>query len=83
MIPFLFSFEETIMRNEQIKSEILQSVSIELDSLLEDTDKIEGAYDYEERYLLFARSMNKIVLQKIVGEIPKNRNKKNSVRVQE
>jgi len=70
------------MRNEQIKSEILQSLSIEIDALLEDTDKIEGAYDYEERYLLFARSMNKIVLQKIVGEIPKNRNKKNSIRVQ-
>jgi len=64
------------MRNEQIKSEILQSLSIELDALLEDTDKIEGAYDYEERYLLFIRSMNKIVLQKIVGEIPQNRNKK-------
>jgi len=69
------------MKNEQIKSEILQVFSRELDELLEDTDKIEGAYDYEERYLLFARKMNRIVFQKIVGEIPGNRNKKNSIRV--
>lgn len=71
------------MKNEQIKSEILQAFSRELDELLEDTDKIEGAYDYEERYLQFTRNMNRIVFQKIVGEIPKNRNKKNSARVQE
>ena len=69
------------MKNEQIKAEILQVFSRELDELLEDTDQIEGAYDYEERYLLFARNMNRIVLQKIVGEIPGNRNKKNSIRV--
>lgn len=70
------------MKNEQIKAEILQALSSELDVLFEDMDKIEGAYDYEERYLLFTRIMNKIVLQNIVGEIPKNRNKKNSIRVQ-
>jgi hypothetical protein len=69
------------MKNEQIKAEILQFLSIELDELLEDTDKIEGAYNYEERYLLFTRKMNRIVFQKIVGEIPANRNKKNSIRV--
>ena len=64
------------MKNEQIKAEILQLFSRELDELLEDTDQIEGAYDYEERYLLFARNMNRIVFQKIVGEIPRNRYKK-------
>lgn len=71
------------MKNEQIKAEILQAFSIELDEFLEEADKIEGAYDYEERYLQFTRNMNRIVLQKVVGEIPKNRNKKNSARVQE
>jgi len=71
------------MKNEQIKAEILESFSSELDKFLEDSDKIEGAYDYEERYLQFTRNMNNVVLQKIVGEIPKNRNKKNSTRVQE
>jgi hypothetical protein len=80
-VIYFSSFEETFMKNEKIKAEILQSLSIELDQLLEDTDKIDGAYDYEERYLLFARKMNRIVLQKIVGEIPMNRNKKNSIRV--
>lgn len=70
------------MKNEQIKAEILQSFSRELDEFLKDAEKIEGGYDYEERYLLFARNTNRIVLQKIVGEIPKNRNnKKNSIRV--
>lgn len=64
------------MKNEQIKAEILKVFSSELDELLEDTDKIEGAYDYEERYLLFSRNIGRIVLQKIVGEIPGNRNKK-------
>lgn len=69
------------MENEQIKAEILQAFATELDSFLEDADKIEGAYDYEERYLLFARTMNKMVLQKIAGEVPGKRNKKNSIRV--
>lgn len=69
------------MENEKIKAEILQALSSELDVLFEDMNKIEGAYDYEERYLLFTRMMNKLVLQKIVGEIPTNRNKKNSIRV--
>ena len=71
------------MKNEQIKAEILQAFSIELDEFLEEAAKIEGAYDYEERYLQFTRNRNRIVLQKVVGEIPKNRNKKNSARVQE
>lgn len=69
------------MKNEQIKAEILQAFTTELDSFLEESDKIEGAYDYEERYLQFARNINRIVLQKSVGEIPGNRNKKNSIRV--
>lgn len=69
------------MKNEQIKSEILQAFSTELDEFLIDADKIEGAYDYEERYLQFARSINRMILQKSVGEIPGNRNKKNSIRV--
>lgn len=79
---YFSSFEETFMKNEQIKAEILQAFSRELDEFLEDSEKIECGYDYEERYLLFARNTNRIVLQKIVGEIPKNRNnKKNSIRV--
>jgi hypothetical protein len=79
---YFSSFEETFMKNEQIKAEILQAFSRELDGFFEDADKIKGGYDYEERYLLFARNTNRIVLQKIVGEIPKNRNnKKNSIRV--
>lgn len=69
------------MKNEQIKAEIQQAFSKELDELFEDADKIEGAYDYEERYLLFARNINRMILQKSVGEIPANRNKKNSIRV--
>lgn len=69
------------MKNEQIKAEILQAFSKELDELFEDAHKIEGAYDYEERYLLFARNINRMILQKSVGEIPGNRNKKNSIRV--
>ena len=69
------------MKKEQIKAEILQAFSTGLDEFLADANKIESAYDYEERYLLFARNTNKIVLQKIVGEIPGNRNKKNSIRV--
>lgn len=69
------------MKNEQIKAEILQAFTTELDSFLEESDKIEGAYDYEECYLQFARNINRIVLQKSVGEIPGNRNKKNSIRV--
>jgi len=69
------------MKNEQIKAEILQAFTTELDLFLEESDKIEGAYDYEERYLQFARNINRIALQKSVGEIPGKRNKKNSIRV--
>lgn len=70
------------MKNEQIKAEILQAFSRKLDEFLEDSEKIKGGYDYEERYLLFACNTNRIVLQKMVGKNPKNRNnKKNFMRV--
>jgi hypothetical protein len=80
-VIYFSSFEETIMKNEQIKAEILQAISSELDEFFKDADKIEGAYDYEERYLQFTRSINRMILQKSIGEIPGNRNKKNSIRV--
>jgi hypothetical protein len=78
VIYFSF-FEETFMKHEQIKAEILQAFSKELDELFEDADKIEGTCDYEERYLQFARNINGMILQKSVGEIPESRFTRNSV----
>lgn len=71
------------MKKQQLKEEMIKAISGELDQWLEESEHVESAYDYEERFLLHMRKLSNILLQKSVGEVPQNRNnKKNSTRVQ-
>lgn len=69
------------MSKEQVKAEILSAISQELDIWLEASSKIKEGYEYEERYIAFSRKVNKLMLEKSLGELPKDRNKKNSIPV--
>lgn len=65
------------MNNKQIKEEIISAISQELDSWLESSSQIKDGYEYEDRYLQFSHKLNKLVLEKSLGNQPKDRNKKN------
>lgn len=69
------------MTKEQLKSEILSAISAELDMWLEASPKIKDGYEYEDRYIQFSRKVNKLVLERSLGSLPNDRNKKNFNRV--
>lgn len=71
------------MTKEELKSEILSAISQELDIWLEASPKIKDGYEYEDRYIQFSRKINKLMLEKSLGGLPKDRNKKNSNPVSE
>ncbi len=71
------------MQKEQIKAEILSALSAEIDTWLETQSNITDGYEYESRYMLFSRKVNRIVLQKSMGTLPGSRNKKNFIPVWE
>ncbi|MGI0061308.1 MAG: hypothetical protein ACREBA_02515 [Nitrosotalea sp.] len=70
-----------IMEPSQIKAEILAAVSEELDLWLEAQSKITEGYEYETQYMQFARRVNKIMLEKSMGQLPGSRNKKKRIPV--
>lgn len=71
------------MKDTDLKADILTAVEAELDIWLQAQSKIEDGYEYETRYLEFAHKLNKIILQKSMGQLPGSRNKKNSIAVWE
>lgn len=71
------------MKDTNLKADILTAVEAELDLWLQAQSKIEDGYEYETRYLEFAHKLNKIILQKSMGQLPGSRNKKNSIAVWE
>lgn len=64
------------MTNQEIKSEILKTVSEELDAWLEKKDGITDGYEYETEFGEMAFRLNQIMLQKSIGQLPKSRNGK-------
>ena len=78
----LHIFEENFtMEKEEIKQEILSLIGKELDQWLDVQSTIKDGYEYEEKFMGVAQKISKILLSQSVGELPKNRNKKNSRRV--
>ena len=69
------------MQKEQIKAEILLAVSAEIDTCLETQSNITDGHEHESRYMLFARKVNRIMLQKSMGTLPGSRNKKSFIPV--
>lgn len=64
------------MINQEIKTEILKTVSDELDEWLEKKDRIKDGYEYETEFAEMAFRLNQIMLQKSIGHLPKSRNSK-------
>jgi hypothetical protein len=71
------------MKDTNLKADILTAVEAELDIWLQAQSKIADGYEYETMYLEFAHKVNKIILQKSMGQLPGSRNKKNSIAVWE
>ena len=59
-----------------VKAAIMQSLSEEVDKWLDKQPAISSGYDYEAEFLKTSRSVNKIILEKSLGEQPDSRNDK-------
>ena len=59
-----------------VKAAIMQSLSEEVDKWLDKQPAISSGYDYEAEFLKTSRSVNKIILEKSLGEHPGRRNDK-------
>ena len=69
------------MEKEQIKQEMKTAVCAEIDQWLEEKDCIKEGYEFEQRLLQRFHNIGRLMMQKSVGEVPGNRNKKNSAPV--
>jgi len=69
------------MEKEQIKQEMKAAVCAEIDQWMDEKDAFEDGYEFEERLLQRFHNIGKLLMQKSVGAVPDNRNKKNSVLV--
>jgi len=59
-----------------VKAAIMQSLCEEVDKWLDKQPAISSGYDYETEFLKTSRSVNKIILEKSLGEQPGSRNDK-------
>ena len=69
------------MEKEKIKQEMKTAVCAEIDQWLEEKEFITDGYEFEERLLQRFHNIGRLLMQKSVGEVPGNRNKKNSAPV--
>ena len=69
------------MTVQQVKEGMMQSIGAEIDSWLEESGKIKSGYEYEDRFLFYMRKVGKIMMEKSIGEVGSNRNKKNFIPV--
>lgn len=61
-----------------IKAEILQLLEVEVDQWLKTEKNITDGYAYETKFMEVAQRVNRVILTKSMGNLPKDRNKKNS-----
>ena len=59
-----------------IKATIMQSLSEEVDKWLDKQQGLTSGYAYETEFLKTTRTINRIVLEKSLGEQPRSRNAK-------
>jgi len=65
------------MEKPAIKSAIMSCISSELDLWLDEMNDCVDGYDFEDKLLQRCRKINKMIISKSVGKVPKSRNKKN------
>ena len=66
------------MNKEEIKKVMLEKIAEELDNWFDTQEKITDGYEYEEKALKSAQTISQILVSQSRGELPKDRNKKNS-----
>ncbi len=59
-----------------LKQTIMQSLSAEIDKWLDQQQTITSGYEYETEFIRVAQRVNKIILEKSLGEQPRSRNDK-------
>ena len=66
-----------IMDTIATKQQIVELISLEVDEWLSIEGSIKDGYEYEEKMIEVARKVNRIILEKSMGAVSSNRNKKN------
>ncbi len=69
------------MEKEKIKQEIMAALSMEVDGWLEEESKLKDGFSYEAAIMKRALNMGRAVMEKSVGPVSTNRNKKNFIPV--
>ena len=67
------------MQRAAMKEAIMQRLSEEIDVWLEKQQNITSGYDYETEFMKVARNINKVILEKSLGEQPTSRNAKKKI----
>jgi len=65
------------MNKAEMKALILESMSAEIDQWLDKQENIRSGYEYESEFMKVAQKLNKLLLEKSMGQLPGSRNKKN------
>lgn len=69
------------MEKEKIKQEIMAALSMEVDGWLEEEGKLKDGFSYEAAIMKRALNMGRAIMEKSVGSVSANRNKKNFIPV--
>lgn len=65
------------MEKEKMKQEIMSAVSQEIDQWLEEESLIKDGITYEATVLKRSLNIGRVMMEKSMGEVSSNRNKKN------
>lgn len=69
------------MEKEKLKQELMAALSMEVDGWLEEESKLADGFSYEAALMKRALNMGRVIMEKSVGEVSSNRNKKNFIPV--
>ena len=74
MLKTLFTMEDK--ERSALKAAIMEGVSAEVDKWLDQQPALSSGYAYETEFIKVAQNVNKIILEKSLGEQPRSRNDK-------
>lgn len=69
------------MEKEQIKQRMKTAILAEIDQWMDEKDAIQDGYEFEDQLIQRVRNIGKVLMLLSIGEVPGNRNKKNSAPV--
>jgi hypothetical protein len=69
------------MEKKKLKEEIMAALSQEVDLWLEEEDNLKDGYSYESTILRRSLNMGRTIMEKSIGPLSDNRNKKNFIPV--